>query len=116
MEALLGLGIGDPRSDRSVDVVGILTAIALLALAWWLLPKDDKGRTRLPFAYLLLAGLFGALSAGLGSNANVARVFSFLYTFFLLASCGRSLVLLAVDVIFGRRTHRAPPRIFRDVT
>ncbi len=102
-------------SDRSVDVAGIATAVALLGLAQWLLPSAEKGRTRLPVAYLLLAGLFGALAAALASNANVARVLSFLYTFFLLASCGRSLVLLAVDVIFGRKTHRAPPRIFRDV-
>jgi small-conductance mechanosensitive channel/CRP-like cAMP-binding protein len=116
MEALLGLGLGDARSDHSVDVVGIVMAIVLLALARWLLPADDKARTRLPFAYLLLAGLFGGLSAVLGANASVGRVFVFLYTFFLLASCGRSLVLLAVDVIFGRQTHRAPPRIFRDVT
>lgn len=110
MEAL-GLG-----SDRSVDVVGIATAVALLALAHWLVPKEDKPRTRLPFAYLMLAGLFGALATILDGNRSVARVFSFLYTFFLLASCGRSLVLLAVDVIFGRKTQRAPPRIFRDVT
>ena len=111
MEAL-GLGL----SDRSVDVVGILTAIALLALARWLLPKEDKPRIRLPLVYLLLAVLFGGLAAVLQSSMGVGRVFTFLYTFFLLASCGRSLVLLAVDVVFGRRTHRAPPRIFRDVT
>jgi len=112
MDALAGLGM----TDRAVDVVGIATAIALLALARWLLPKDEKARVHLPFAYLLLGGLFGALSALLEGNANVGRVFSFLYTFFLLASCGRSLVLLAVDVIFNRQMHRAPPRIFRDVT
>jgi small-conductance mechanosensitive channel/CRP-like cAMP-binding protein len=107
-----GLGL----TDRSLDVVGILTAIALLALARWLLPNDDKPRARLPLIYLCLAGLFGALAAVLAGNASVGRIFAFLYTFFLLASCGRSAVLLAVDVIFNRRTHRAPPRIFRDVT
>jgi small-conductance mechanosensitive channel/CRP-like cAMP-binding protein len=107
------LGLG---SDRSVDVVGIATAIALLALARWLLPAGDKSRTRLPLTYLLLAGVFEVLALVLGGSHSVARVFSFLYTFFLLASCGRSLVLLAVDVIFGRKTHRPPPRIFRDVT
>ena len=112
MDALGGLGL----TDRSVDVVGIVTAVALLGLARWLLPKDDKARIRQPLAYLLLAALFGALAAALEGNASVGRVFSFLYTFFLLASCGRSLVLLAVDVIFNRQMHRAPPRIFRDVT
>ncbi len=112
MDALIGLA----RTDRSLDVVGIATAVALLVLAHFLLPKADKARTRLPLAYLLLAALFGVLAAVLENNASVGRVFAFLYTFFLLASCGRSLVLLAVDVVFGRRTHRAPPRIFRDVT
>ena len=112
MDALIGLG----GTDRSLDIVGIATAVALLVLARLLLPAADKPRAQLPFAYLLLAGLFGGLSAALDGNVSVGRVFAFLYTFFLLASCGRSLVLLAVDVVFGRRTHRAPPRIFRDVT
>jgi small-conductance mechanosensitive channel/CRP-like cAMP-binding protein len=112
LEALIGLA----RTDRSVDIVGFATAVALLALARWLLSTDDKPRTRLPFAYLLLAVLFGVLAAVLEANAGVSRVFAFLYTFFLLASAGRSIVLLAVDVIFGRKTHRAPPRIFRDLT
>ena len=112
MDALIGLG----RTDRSLDIVGIATAVALLVLARFLLPAEDKSRARLPFTYLLLAGLFGGLAAALDGNVSVGRVFAFLYTFFLLASCGRSVVLLAVDVVFGRRTHRAPPRIFRDVT
>lgn len=112
MEALVGLGSG----DRTVDVVGMGTAIALLILARFLLSAEDKPRAKLPLVYLLLSVLFGALGLLLEKEASVARVFSFLYTFFLLASCGRSLVLLAVDVVFGRRTHRAPPRIFRDLT
>jgi small-conductance mechanosensitive channel len=112
VEALIGF----EKTGRFVDLIGIATAFALLALAHLLLGKEDKPRTRLPLAYLLLALLFGALAAVLDANAGVARVFAFLYIFFLLASCGRSLVLLAVDVFFGRRTHRAPPRIFRDLT
>src|ERR1700704_1438255 len=99
MDALIGL----TRTDRSLDVVGVATAVALLGLAHFLLPKADKARTRLPLAYLLLAALFGVLAEVLEGNANVGRVFAFLYTFFLLASCGRSIVLLAVDVVFGRR-------------
>lgn len=112
MEALIGLG----RPDRTVDVIGFVTAIALLALARFLLSAQDKPRTRLPLAYLLLAGLFWLLEAALGAGEGASRVVAFLYTFFLLASCGRSLVLLVVDVVFGRKTRRAPPRIFRDLT
>src|SRR4051812_10560073 len=99
MEPLVGLG----RIDRTIDVVGVATAIVLLGLARWLLPKDDRPRIRLPVVYLLLAALLGALAFLTESDASIARIFSFLYTFFLLASCGRSLVLLAVDVVFGRR-------------
>ena len=109
-------GLATHGAGRSSDVVGFATALGLLALARFLLRADDKHRTGLPAAYLLLALLFGALTLVVGSTEGVGRVFSFLYAFFLLASCGRSIVLLAVDVVFGRRTHRAPPRIFRDVT
>ncbi|MDB4944673.1 MAG: Potassium efflux system KefA protein / Small-conductance mechanosensitive channel [Labilithrix sp.] len=103
-------------SERSIDLVGFLTAAALLSLARWLLPPADRARVRLPSVYLVLALVFGLVTFALPASENIGRIFNFLYTFFLLASCGRSLVLLAVDVIFNRQTHRAPPRIFRDVT
>jgi small-conductance mechanosensitive channel/CRP-like cAMP-binding protein len=103
-------------TEHSLDIAGFATALALLALARWWLPNDAKSRIRLPSAYLVLGAVFFVLAALLGSRANIERACTFLYTLLLLASCGRSLVLLAVDVIFNRRTHRAPPRIFRDVT
>ena len=40
----------------------------------------------------------------------------FAATFFLLASIGRSLVLLLVDVLLERRTARPAPKIFRDLS
>jgi len=112
LSSLLGLG----RADESVHVVGFATAFGLLGLARFLLPAADKHRTRLPFMYVLLAVLFGLLTLMLGNVDGLGRVAAFLYYFFLLAAAGRCLVLIGVDVVFGRRTHRAPPRIFRDVT
>lgn len=103
-------------TDRSVNAIGILTAAILFVTARSLLPKDDRTRARLPLAYLVFSLVFGALSYLFPPTVGAGRVFSFLHTFFLLASCGRSIVLLGVDVLFGRKTHRAPPRIFRDVT
>src|SRR5262249_2242926 len=99
--------------------LGIAIAIALLLLARLLLPPQDKPRARLPAIYLVLSLVFGALSWAVEASAGAspsARVLYFLYTLLLLASWGRSLVLLGVDVVFGRRTHRARPRIFRDLT
>jgi small-conductance mechanosensitive channel/CRP-like cAMP-binding protein len=102
--------------DRTADVVGVVVAIVLLALARWLLAKDDKRRVGMPVVYLVLAMAIGIVALFVDEKQDVGRVLRFGGTFFLLASIGRSLVLLGVDVVFGRRTHRAPPRIFRDVT
>jgi len=113
LDPLLGLG----TAHRSIDLVGFGTAAALYGASRLLLSPADRHRARLPLAYLLLAAFFGLLTLLIGdSSAGLGRLVAFLYVFFLLASCGRSLVLLAVDVVFGRKTHRAPPRIFRDVT
>ncbi len=112
METLFGPGTG----DRSVDVAAIAAAVVLLILARALLPETSRGRTRVAAVYLVLALVFGGLSLFGDARASVHRVFLFFYYFFILASSGRSIVLLAVDVVFGRRIHRAPPRIFRDLT
>ena len=49
-------------------------------------------------------------------GASVRRPLLFAGTFFLLASIGRSLVLLLVDVLLERRTARPAPKIFRDLS
>ncbi len=112
MEPLFG-----PRTtDHSVDIAAIAAAVVLLILARVFLPKPDRGRARIAAIYLALALVFGGLSLFGDDRASLHRVFLFLYYFFMLASSGRSIVLLTVDVVFGRRMHRAPPRIFRDLT
>lgn len=108
--ALIGL------SDRSGDALGFATAFVLAGLARWLLPADSKKRARQPFLFILLSILFGVVAAAVPDNTHANTVFTFLYTLFLLASCGKSLVILAVDVIFSRRKHQQAPRIFRDLT
>ncbi len=112
MEALATGGL----LDRTGEFVGVFAAALLLALARWLLPKEDKARAKQPFVYLVLSVAIGLAAFFVDEKQDTGRVLHFLYVFFLLASLGRSLVLLGVDVVFGRRTHRAPPRIFRDVT
>ncbi len=87
----------------------------LVFLARWLLPPAEKKRAAQPAVYLLISVVVGALDY-LSDTAAHSPVLQFAVTFFVLASIGRSLVLLAVDVLFGRRIHRAPPRIFRDLT
>lgn len=104
------------KGDRPVEFVAIVIAVALLFAAHALLPVTDKHRARLPAIYLGLSLSFGLLCLAATAGTAGARILYFFYTLFLLASSGRSLVLLAVDVLFGRRTHRPAPRIFRDLT
>jgi small-conductance mechanosensitive channel/CRP-like cAMP-binding protein len=106
----------EPLLDRSAELAGVIVAIVLLALARWLLAAEDKKRARQPFVYLVVSIIVGIATFFVDPKQDVGRVLQFLSTFLLLASIGRSIVLLGVDVVFGRRTHRAPPRIFRDVT
>lgn len=104
------------KGDLALGAVGIGAAVVLLTLVRLLLPKADRDRSRIAGIYLGLAILFGLAEWIAPDGTKVEKTVDFFYWFFLLASCGRSLVLLAVDVAFGRKTHRAPPRIFRDLT
>jgi small-conductance mechanosensitive channel len=102
--------------DATLEIAGVAVGLVLLALARWLLPREEKRRVHQPLAFLVVSLLIAAVAWTIESSDSVERVLQFAYTFLLLASLGRSVVLLAVDVVFGRRTHRAPPRIFRDLT
>lgn len=111
MSSLFGLDI-----DSTLDVAATAVAAVLFLVARLFLPKEERSRARIAAVYWLLSLLFGALSAVVESRSSVRQMVLFCHYFFVFASCGRSAVLLAVDVVFGRRTHRAPPRIFRDLT
>lgn len=104
------------RTDYALGAVGVCAALVLLMLARVLLPAGGKTRARIAGIYLGLSCLFAAAHLLSPKSSNIELTVEFFFWFFVLASCGRSLVLLAVDVVFGKRTHRTPPRIFRDLT
>jgi small-conductance mechanosensitive channel/CRP-like cAMP-binding protein len=108
--------LGFFKSDYALGGFGVAAAVVLLVLARLLLPSEARSRTQIAGVYLALAIGFGVATWVAPDGTTAERAIEFFYWFFLLASCGRSLVLLAVDVVFGRRIHRAPPRIFRDLT
>ena len=103
--------------ERSYDsgLMLLVFAAVLLALAWVLLPRAGRARARIAAVYLALAVLIGALEHLTPKDTRLARVVSFFFWLFALASCGRSLVLLAVDVVLGRSMARSAPGIFRDL-
>jgi small-conductance mechanosensitive channel/CRP-like cAMP-binding protein len=100
----------------SSEMVGIPLAVVLLLLAIFLLPAGERKRARQGAVLLALSAVFGALHLLFPNEATAERVLLFAATFCLLASMGRSVVLLALDVVIERRTARSTPRIFRDLS
>jgi small-conductance mechanosensitive channel/CRP-like cAMP-binding protein len=101
--------------EHALGVLSIVASVVFLVLARLLLPRDERDRTRIAVVYLALAGVLGAATFVVPIASSVGRAIDFFYWFFLLASCGRSIVLIGIDVVFGRRAQGAPPRIFRDL-
>jgi small-conductance mechanosensitive channel/CRP-like cAMP-binding protein len=113
MDALLSLAGGN---DLTSELVGIPLAFILVVLAFLLLPRTERRRARqgaLLFAFSLMCGTARLLFR---ADAAVRKPLLFAATFFLLASMGRSLVVLLVYVLLERRTARPSPRIFRDLS
>lgn len=100
----------------ALNITGIVIAGLLFVLARALLPKDGRRRAKIAAVYLALSAAFGFLSWLVPRSTPFVRTIDAFFWFFVLASCGRSLVLLAVDVLFNRKTQRPAPRIFRDLT
>jgi small-conductance mechanosensitive channel/CRP-like cAMP-binding protein len=112
MDALLNLA----GTDLTSEMVGIPLAVILAALAVLLLPRGERRRARQGVVLLLLSLACGAGRLLFPTEASVRRPLLFAATFFLLASIGRSLVVLLVYVMLERRTARPSPRIFRDLS
>jgi small-conductance mechanosensitive channel/CRP-like cAMP-binding protein len=101
---------------QSLEAIGLTAAVALLLVLRLLLPRAAQRLLLQPV--VLLALHVGALLAAhaFDSAAVTKRVLSTAATVLLLASLGRSAVLLLLDAIAGRRLRRPPPRIVRDLT
>jgi small-conductance mechanosensitive channel len=95
---------------------GYLAALVLVVLAGILLPKGMKLRARQGASLLVLSLLAAAARELPLKGSLVERILVFAVTFFLLASIGRSSVVLLVDVLGARRAARPTPRIFRDLS
>ena len=112
MDALLSLA----GTDLTSEMVGIPLAFLLLLLALLLLPAGQRRRARQGAVLLGLSLLTGTARFCFPAEASVRRPLLFAATFFLLASIGRSVVLLLIDVLLERRTARPAPKIFRDLS
>jgi small-conductance mechanosensitive channel/CRP-like cAMP-binding protein len=112
VDALLNLR----ATDFVSEVVGIVLAFFLLTVSFVLMPREGRQRAHQGAILFLLSILCGTTRLLLPHDAAFRRPLLFGAVFFLLASIGRSLVLLVLDVVLGRRAERPAPRIFRDLT
>jgi len=115
MDAVLGLA----QSDLTSAIVGIPLAVVLLALTVALLPPAQRPRARQAAGLLatsLVCDVARAAAAHEAHESGLPRLLTFAATFTLLASMGRSLVLLFLDALPARRSARPAPRIFRDLS
>lgn len=109
MKALLDLVLNG-------EVAGVAVAAALIVALRLLVPAHGRRLLRQPIGFLLahLVGV-GALQI-MPAGAPLRQIIVVLALILLLASIGRSAVLLVLDVVVGRRLHRPPPKIIRDLT
>lgn len=103
------------HNDRLFEVGAFVFAFVLVATLRAVLPADAKKKAGQPALFLLLAVIFGAITALVSEEARIGRITGFLYTFFLFSSSARSSVVLLLDVLLARRAGKATPVIFRDV-
>src|SRR5258708_36416815 len=100
------------RSDLSSELLlGLGGAAVLAILAGALLPKGQRVRAR-QGAVLLVLAILSIAAQQTGFLEDTPRALVFASTFFLLASIGRSLVVLLIEVRAARRTTRPAPRNF----
>lgn len=99
----------------SSELLGIAVAIGLIALVRLVLPGASKRLAREPTALLALHVVTRALLFVLEPGTTGARIAAAVATVLLLASIGRSAVLLVLEGVVAARLTRPMPRIFHDI-
>lgn len=96
----------------SGELAGLGLSLALLLALAVSVPTKARGLLRQPIGMLVLYGVVRALMLAAQGLAGFLEPVALLL---LLGSSGRAGVLLALDVVLGRRLARPLPRIFRDL-
>ncbi len=101
--------------SASSQTIGLAIALALIFATWILVPSNERKLLRQPFIYLSthlatrVAGLFFAEDSALGHLVGLVSLGA------LLATIGRSAVLLVFEVLLHRRLSTPVPKIIRDI-
>lgn len=99
----------------SLGVIGLVAAIALLAVTRWLLPTRDQRLLRVPTFFLFVHVAVLPLTFLVASGTSLKSALSFVSLVSLLFTVGRLLGLLVLEVVLGRKLGRPVPTILRDI-
>ena len=108
--------MGALESLANLESFGVAFALLLAVVVYLLAPRASQRHVRLPLVLLALHLVATALERTLPAAPGTRTFLAFVALLLLLASIGRSLVLLVLDVVLGRRFVRPLPRIIRDIT
>ncbi|MCA9623823.1 MAG: mechanosensitive ion channel family protein [Myxococcales bacterium] len=100
---------------RSVGWFGIAIALSFLFMLRVSLAKDQRRALRAPTALLIAHVVLRIGLAFLPESSPAHSPVYFFSLFTLLLSIGRSVFLLAFDILLGRRLARPLPAIIRDI-
>ncbi len=116
LSALPNFAAAIQQDLRNGEVAGVAIAIVLVGVLWLLLPQRGKRLARQPVVMLVLHLVAHTLMRVVVTSEGTLRVgVSISAVVFLLASIGRSAVLLVLDVGLGRRLTKPLPKIIRDL-
>ncbi|MCB9700662.1 MAG: mechanosensitive ion channel family protein [Myxococcales bacterium] len=99
----------------SVEGVALgIVAVMLLLLGVWL-PKEKQAQIRLPAGLLVVHLVLVTILALVQPQGRLTPAVAAAALFTLLASMGRASFLLIFDCLFGHRSLRPLPKIFREI-
>lgn len=102
-------------SDATGGSIGVVVALGLLLAAFVLLDPASRRALRQPLYFLIAHFVARGLELVLEKGSPMGRLFSLVALAALLASIGRSGVILFVDAVLGKRLGRQLPKIIRDI-
>lgn len=102
-------------SSASGLTIALIVAATLLAVTAPLMAPADRRFLRFPIAFFILHLVLRGVELLLDQGSPIQRTFASINLGVLLVCIGRTVVLLAIDTILGRRLDRQLPKIIRDI-
>ncbi len=101
--------------SASSQTIGLAVALGLIFTTWMLLPAHERKLLRQPFIYLGAHLVFRAIELFFRGDSALGHMIGVVSLGALLATIGRSAVVLVFEVVLHRRLSTPVPKIIRDI-